>query len=166
MITLPHTGLQVPHTDVRVTYVTPTGRGEGVSAVVKNAGRTLGVITLSARRDFVRLEMPKAECRVLERFADQCRDGDDQPLPRAQVWDLLVAERHYQQAVEEAQREQRVLMRTFFRDGPPKLHSVGANGPVPPGAGFHVCAAVELEPEAVRAETWLHGRWVQIRPAE
>ncbi|MFE6385821.1 hypothetical protein [Nocardiopsis dassonvillei] len=137
-----------------------------MSAVVKNAGRTFGVITLSARRDFVRLEMPKAECRVLERFADQCRDGDDQLLSRAQVWDLLVAERHYQQAVEEAQREQRVLMRTFFRDGPPKLHSVGANGPVSPGAELHVCAAVELEPEVVRSEAWLYGRWMRIRSVE
>jgi hypothetical protein len=165
MLRLSHTGICVPHTDIRVTYVTPTGVGEGVSAVVKDGNRTLGVITISARRDSVSLEMTKADRRVLERFADQCRDSDNQKLPQAQVWDLLVAERHYQQAIEEAQREQRFLMRTFSRTGLPQLHSVGAEGPVPPGAELQVCATVELGPEVIRAEAWLHGRWVQIRPA-
>ncbi|WP_160050820.1 hypothetical protein [Nocardiopsis sp. FR4] len=164
MLTLPHTGMRVPHTGIRVAYVTPTGVGEGMSAVVKDGNRTLGVITISARRDFASLEMTQKNRRILERFADQCRDRDGRPLPHGEVCDLLVAERHYQQEVEEAQREQRVLMRTFSRTGPPELHSVGAQGPVPPGAELQVCAAVELGPDVVRAEAWLNGQWVQVHP--
>ncbi|WP_150236386.1 hypothetical protein [Nocardiopsis quinghaiensis] len=166
MIQLPHTGMLVPHTDIRVTYVTETGVGEGVSALVENRSQTLGFLTLSARRDFVVPEMSKKHRWLMERFADQCRDSDGHPLPHGDVWDLLVAERYYQQAVDEARREQRVLVRVFSRTGLPKLHSVGAHGPVPPGAERQVYADLvrDLGPDDVRAEVWIAGQWRQIHP--
>lgn len=163
---LPHTGLRVPatHADIAVTSTTELPNGDGLSAVIRRGSQTLGVITIFEGFMRVRLEVTSKDRRMLERCAERCRDRDGHPLPSAEVWDLLVAERRYQQAIDDAQREQRVLARVFHEGEAVTLHSIGAYGPVLPGWERLACLDVHYGPDVERVEAWIDDQWTQIFP--
>lgn len=118
MITLPHTGLQVPHTRIRVTSLRQTDVGSGIawSATLREGRVKLGTI---ANHGTGAMTLFYAETsgarRALADFVDQCHDSAGEPVDEETVIDELTNEYEQARDVARAQKKDRYTVR-FFDD--------------------------------------------------
>jgi hypothetical protein len=155
MITLPHTGLRVPTVGIGVTYVTQdTAEGAPyTSAVLQEGRKVLGVITSDGFRpgSFVGTDRART---LVERFADQCRDRNGDPLPRAEVYTRLLVEAVYARQVSKAEADGVPLIRLFTDRGTVEVCRLDAGRPIDSATALAVCQRMSFPGDVVRVELW------------
>lgn len=169
--TAPHTGMQMPHTHIRVTDLAEVDIGRGIawSARLCEDTTLLGTISNAGQGGPTEFTPTSRQARrVLDDFVAQCRDGQGEPLHEESVLDTLTDEYDYANQVVQAEREHTYLVRGFDRSGIPDLTAVRPA----PGASFDLADAhatarrLRLKPRIVRAEVWTGQSWEEFYRCE
>ncbi|GAB3726723.1 hypothetical protein GCM10027590_32230 [Nocardiopsis nanhaiensis] len=118
MITLPHTGLQVPHTRIRVTSLKEVDVGTGIawSAVLRQGRTRLGTIDNQGTGGMTLFRADSAAARAtLAEFVAQCRTSAGAPVDQERVLDELTGEYEWSRDVARDEKKHRYRIR-FFDD--------------------------------------------------
>ncbi|GAA4935750.1 hypothetical protein GCM10023224_15660 [Streptomonospora halophila] len=167
MITLVHTGLQVPHTRIRVTHVDQleTPRGIAWTARLCEDSTLLGTISNTGHGGPTEFTPASAQARhVVEEFVTACRSGDGQPVDEEAVLDALDGEYEYAALVAQADADRTHVVRGFDASGIPQVFEFRTR----PGRPFDYALArasaphLALGPRIVRAELWMGDRWEEF----
>ncbi|GAA1110006.1 MULTISPECIES: hypothetical protein [Nocardiopsis] len=175
MFTLPHTGMQVPDTRIRVTSLKEVDLGTGIawSAVVRAGKTKLGTVSNSGRggpTDFN--ATTDAAQRRTAAFVAACRDRDGAPMDTENVMETLTEEYEWARDIAKAEKKGRYVVRYADEHGMPGHYEFSlSRGITPPDYAPALKATVRLKlPEgAVRADLWMGPElgWVEIRrPAD
>jgi hypothetical protein len=169
MITLPHTGLQVPHTGIRVTSLRQTDVGSGIawSATLRHGRVKLGTI---ANHGTGGITIFYAETsgtrRALADFVDQCHDSAGEPVDEETVIDELTNEYEQARDVVRNQKKHRYTVRFFDGIDIPANATFSLSVPYPDyeralTAAHHAIA--DLPTGTVRAQLWAGEKqgWVE-----
>ncbi|GAA4896001.1 hypothetical protein [Streptomonospora salina] len=167
MITLVHTGVQVPHTRIRVTDLhqleTPTG--VAWTAPLCEQDRRLGTITGHPNGGATHFQPSDRQARdVVEGFIAQCRSRENQPLDEDAVLTALTDEYDYGAVVARADADHIHLVRSFDQYGIPELFELQTMPGVPFDYRLARASAphLDLGPRIVRAELWMGDRWEEF----
>ncbi|MFL1432882.1 MULTISPECIES: hypothetical protein [unclassified Nocardiopsis] len=174
MITLPHTGMQVPDIRIRVTSLKEVDLGNGIawSAVVRAGKSKLGTVSNGGRGGPTEFDAATdaAQARMAA-FVDQCRDRDGAPMDTTDVVETLTEEYEWARDLARAERKGRYVVRYFDRIGIPGRIEFTLPKAAPPDYAPIRRATVQLKlpPQTVRAELWMgpeQGWFVFHRPAD
>lgn len=163
MITLVHTGLQVPHTRIRVTGPEP-GEGAAWAARLCEDTTLLGTITNHGHGAPTRFYPRSADARhSVETFVADCR-RDGQRLAEDAVLDALAREYDYAALIVKAERNRAHLVRGFDEHDTPVAFELRPTAGVARDDALARAAASQLPIPAhiVRAELWAGGRWEEF----
>jgi hypothetical protein len=170
MITLPHSGLTVPHTNLRVTALREVQHAHGVSytAVLQLGERVVGVAENDGHGgDTVFYARPGQEAdafaeRDMENFAAQCRAGGE-PVYISDVLDCLINEYDLARLVADAATRGRTLARMLTINGSP-FTVVEVDPPTTERQRDVLIAHLDTEdlPAGARWEVWDGQRWTVL----
>lgn len=160
MITLPHTGIQVPTDRIRVTNLKAVDIGRGVawSAVLRNNRTKLGVIANEGRGGPTRFHSDNDQAQTTtEGFIAQCRDQDGAPMRRERVLDMLVDEYEISRELANAERRNAYYVRHFNRaDFPGRLtFTLPASAPPDYEPALTAAPHLDLPEQTVCAQLWM-----------
>lgn len=171
MITLPHTGIQVPHDRLRVTSLrqVDVGRGIAWSAPLRQGRTKLGTINNRGDGGPTMFDPENDNARrTVAAYVEQCRTADGQPLDEEDVMDELTAEYEWARDIVRAEKRSGFVLRHFDDIGIAEMIAFTLPRTVPPAYERAVPAAkrMELPPNAVRAQLWMgpHLGWVPLLP--
>lgn len=170
MITLPHSGLAVPHTDLYVTDLREIELASGVAytAVLAHAGRVVGTAENDGHGGETvympgRVESgPGFTARDMEAFAAQCRVGG-QPVTVSDVLDSLIDEYDFGRSTARAAERGRTLARMVVDERYP-INVVEVEPPTAEGDRDVLIArlaAMDL-PSGARWELWDGHHWITL----
>lgn len=169
---LPHTGMRVPDTSVRVTRIDDLTLNSGniaFRAEVQAAGRPLGTLhddgqggaTVFSPRN------PKAAL-IMQFFVSLSRDRNGDPLLDETVYDHLVEEFELAEMVAQTIAESRYAVRSHTPGHVSQLHTFAlpSNRPYPDHEEARTAVASEPQafgPDTVRLELWTGtGGWIEV----
>ncbi|MBE2997167.1 hypothetical protein IDM40_00410 [Nocardiopsis sp. HNM0947] len=169
MITLPHTGIQVPTGRIRVQSFKAVDVGSGVawSAVLCNNSNKLGVIANEGRGGPTRLHSDDDKARTAaDTFITWCRNQDGAPMKRECVLEALVDEYEISRELASAERRNAYYVRYVNHVDLPGRLTFTLQGSVPPDyePAFTAAPHLDLPEQTVRAQLWMgdHGGWVEF----
>lgn len=160
MITLPHTGLQVPHTGIRVTSLRQTDVESGIawSATLREGRVKLGTITNHGTGGMTTFHPHTSGARrTLVDFVDQCRDSAGEPVDEETVIDELTNEYEQARDVARDQKKHRYTVRFFDDIGLSARATFSLSAPYPDYERASTTAhrtIAELPTGTVRAQLW------------
>lgn len=167
MITLVHTGLQVPHTRIRVTHVDQLETPYGIAWTARlcEDATLLGTISNAGNGGPTEFTPTSPHAgHVVEEFTAACRSGDGQPVDEEAVLGALDCEYEYAALVAQADAERAHVVRGFDASGIPQAFEFHAR----PGTPFDYALArasaphLALGPRIVRAELWMGDHWEEF----
>lgn len=168
MITLPHTGMVVPPTNVHVTSSHETGDDcDGVRvATVHEERKLLGYAVTAYGRETRFVPASKRGAYVMGSFLIQTTIYTPAEVTSVDVLDHLVAEHDWARVAGEAERQRCYLLRVIDADGfPQEAELVDLAAPYPDyGAAKRALRTHTLPPGTARAELWTGQRWEQVYP--
>ncbi|GAA4898209.1 hypothetical protein [Streptomonospora salina] len=167
MITLVHTGLQVPTDRIRVTRLDQVDLGYGIawSAVLCDGPTLLGHLTDDGRGAPTTFRAATAEAqRVVDTFAARCRAPDGAGLATEAVAGFLTDEYDYACEVAETEAAGRYLIRSVDAHGIPHSHALTRTRPPDYTGALAAAGPVPFTARTVRAEMWMgpDRGWVEI----
>jgi len=170
LVTLPHSGLQVPTARVRITRIDEVDIGTGIawSGTVREGRKELGAFTNDGRGGATLFRAAGADgMRRMREFIAACRTADGRSVDEEAVGDALAEEHEAARMIAAAKRRGQSAMRAYDRIGTPAYLHI----PVSPGPESVRELADEIAQEApsvMRAELWDDARhtWVEIYRAD
>ena len=167
MITLVHTGLQVPHTRIRVTHVDQLDTPHGIAWTARlcEDATLLGTITNAGNGGPTEFTPTSAHAgHVVAEFTAACRSRDGHLVDAETVLDALDGEYEYAALVAQADAERTYLVRGFDASGIPQVFELQARPEVPFDYALARASAphLALGPRIVRAELWMGDRWEEF----
>lgn len=175
MFTLPHTRMQVPGTDIRVTSLRQVDLGTGIawSAVVRAGKAKLGTVSNGGRGGPTHFDAATdaAQARMAA-FVDQCRDRDGAPMDATDVVETLTEEYEWARDLAKAEKKGRYVVRYADEHGMPGHYEFTLSGGITPpdyAPALKATVRLKLPEQAVRADLWMGAElgWVTIRrPAD
>lgn len=167
MITLPHSGLSVPHTDLHVVELREDmhSYGVAVTAVLALGRCIVGVAENDGHGGQTVFQPDPANdftWQDLEAFAAQCRHGAE-PTDVSEVLDCLVDEYDFARRVAHAARRRRTLARTVVLDRyPENVVEVAPPATAEQRAVLTAHLAAVPVPDGARWELWDGQRWTAL----
>lgn len=159
MITLIHTGMQVPSKRVRVTSLkqVETACGIAWSAVLRFGKTRLGILGNDGQGSDTQFlaDSDKAAAAVAY-FVSRCRDHNGEPMDEIDVMDALADEYEIAREVKRLERRGAYYVRYFDRLDIPgrKVFKLEHSAPPDYEPGLKAAAHLDMPEVAVRAELW------------
>ncbi|MCK9870319.1 hypothetical protein MRI28_11820 [Nocardiopsis dassonvillei] len=168
---LPHTGMSVPDTSVRVSCIDDLTLSSGniaFRAEVQAAGLPLGTFHDDGRGGATVFapRSPKAAL-IMQFFVALSRDRNGDPLLEETVYDHLVEEFEIGEMVAQATEEGRYAVRSHTPGHIPQLHSfsLANDHSYPDHEGARTAVTSEPQtfgPDTVRLELWTGTGWTEV----
>lgn len=171
MITLIHTGIQVPHDRIRVTGIKEMDVGCGIawSATLRHGRTKLGTISNAGHGGPTTFHPETDHARrTVTTYVDQCRNADGEPLEEENVMDELTAEYEWARDIARTEKRGGFMVRHFDRIGIPGAIVFAVQHLAPPEyeRAMPIAKRLELPQNVERAQLWMGPRgWVTFLPA-